>query len=362
MKRFLALLAACMLFALPALGETLSYDGTVAAAGEVAVMTEMAGTVESVNVSAGDRVEAGAALATIRTEKVYATTDGTVTGIFATPGDDLDSAVTLYGAVMYIEPSVRYTISATTDRAYDSVDMKYIHVGETVYLYCYTHDGTHTGTGRVTAVSGSSYTVEVLTGVFAIGESVSIFRNEECTSAYRIGRGTLSRQDPTAVSGTGAMVALHVQDGDTVTAGQLLFESVTGAVTVSEAAEGEEAVPANAITPAASGVVAGVAVSAGDAVEAGAQIATLYPDGDMLLNVEIPESDLASVALGTGVQIEFPWNADGDTLTVGTVESISYVATENDDGSVTFTAGVSFTPDERVRVGMSAVAYIETPN
>lgn len=353
MKRLSACLLAFTLLVTPALGESLMYDGVVAASTQVAAVTPVGGTVQSVSVAAGDSVTAGQTLATFETEKVYATQDGVVGAIFADVGDDLDDVVTRQTAVIYLEPAARYTISATTNRAYDSMETEFIHVGEAVYLSCYTDGGDHTGTGWVTAVSGSSYTVEVLTGDFELGETVSIFRDEEYTTSQRLGRGTLSRKDPVAVTGTGTMVALHVAPGDTVTAGQLLFESLTGD------AAGMRAPGAHVESPS-DGVVASVAISAGDAVEAGAAVVTLYPEGSLVAEVEIPQSDLDKIAVGSVMQLEFPWNETGDELVQGQVTAISRVPTETETGEVTYTATVSFEAGENVRVGMSVTGVVET--
>lgn len=100
---------------------------------------------------------------------------------------------------------------------------------ERVYISC-TADGAHTAEGIITAASGTSYTVETTSGELLMEETVYIYRDEALTASSRLGRGTVSRTAETAVSGTGSIVKLHVQDGETVQRGQLLFETVTGSL------------------------------------------------------------------------------------------------------------------------------------
>ena len=95
--------------------------------------------------------------------------------MFGQPGDAAETVALRYGAVMYTEEACVYTISASTDNAYNAAANKFIRTGEEVYLSCYS-DAKHTGTGIVTSVSGTDFTVEARSGTFLIGESVNVFR------------------------------------------------------------------------------------------------------------------------------------------------------------------------------------------
>ena len=74
----------------------------------------------------------------------------------------------------------------------------------------------------------ADYNVNVLSGDFLLGETISIFRGESTASADRIGRGEINRKNPTAVTGSGSIVSIAVQNGDTVKKGDLLFETLDG--------------------------------------------------------------------------------------------------------------------------------------
>lgn len=84
-----------------------------------------------VRVRVGDSVKIGDPIATVETAKTYASTDGTVSGVFAHEGDSADGVKTQYGALVYIEPINRFTLACSTEKGYNSSENRYIHIGET---------------------------------------------------------------------------------------------------------------------------------------------------------------------------------------------------------------------------------------
>lgn len=358
------------------------FDGTVVSGVSRAVTTAVGGTVDSVAVRAGQKVEAGDVLASLATEKVYATRAGTVSAVFGAPGDSVDEVAERYGAVMYIEPDAgRYTISADTSSAYSSSDNLYIHLGEAVWLKCYS-DGSHTGVGFVSGVSGDSYTVEVTEGEFKVGETVTVFRSADYTSASRLGRGTCARADDVAVGGSGsgsasggasaggssaaAIVAVHVAAGDAVQKGDLLYETLSGAYDAYYCTGSD-------IVASASGILSELSCSVGDSVNGGARVATIEPVGDLQLQIDVSEADLPFIHEGDKVTIRFNWD-DGETAYEGSVFSISYASgsqqadqtsggaagatSGTSSGEAVYAAYVSFTPDGNIRLGMTATVAV----
>lgn len=356
-KRILTGALACALLAPCALAETISFTGTVAAKTTSEVYAPIGGTVESVQAVAGQQVRAGDVLATLATTRVYAPEDGVVTGLFAQPGDSAEAVSQRYGAVMYIEGASVYTISASTDNAYNTTENKFVHVGESVCLSCYS-DGSHSGVGVITAIEGTSYTVEVTSGEFLIGETVNVYRGESATTAARIGRGTLGRINPTAVSASGSIVSIAVQDGDAVQKGDLLFETLEGSFDGCY-------MSGNEIRAAADGVVSQINLSQGGKVEKGSVAAVLYPEGAMRIQAQIAEANLGLIHVGDPVEIELNWNSDAEVRYTGVVSMISAIA-DSSSGSgsgdgmdssddVTYTVYIDFTPDADTRYGMTAV-------
>ena len=348
---------ACALLAPGALAETISFTGTVAAKTTSEIYAPIGGTVESVQAVAGQQVRAGDVLATLATTSVYAPEDGVITGLFAQAGDSAETVAQRYGAVLYIEGASVYTISASTENAYNSTENKFVHVGESVYLSCYS-DGSHSGTGVITAIEGTSYTVEVTSGEFLIGETVNVYRGETATSTARIGRGTLGRRNPTAVSASGSIVSIAVQDGDVVQKGDLLFETLEGSF------DGYY-MSGNEILATGDGVVSQINLTQGGRLEKGSVAAVLYPEGAMQIQAQIAEANLGLIHVGDPVEIELNWNSDAEVRYTGVISMISAIADSSasggsgesmsSSGDVTYTVYIDFTPDADTRYGMTAV-------
>lgn len=344
MKRFLCLFLALMLPAL-ALAST-TFDGTVMAGDAVSITAPFGGTVSNFPLRQGSRIQLGDAVATIQTTKVYASADGVIAGVFAQEGDSVDNVVSRYGAVMYIVPQNRYSVTADIEKAYNSSETKYVHIGETVYMTC-TSDGAHTATGLVTAASGTSYTVESTSGELMLGEMVYLYRSADRTAKSRIGRGSVSRTKEISVSGSGSILKLHVKDGDTVSRGDLLFETVTGSLDGLYAA-------GNDILSAVSGVVATVNTSVGSNVNKGDTLLTVYTMDTLQVEISVNEYDLPAIAEGDAVALTFNNDESKSMQTMGTVEMISHLSSGT-GSEASYPAYISFMPDEEVRIGMTVV-------
>jgi len=350
MKRVMAIAFTLMLLlAGTAAADTLSLNGKVEAGEEVPVYAPIGGTVEEVSAEAGMNVEQGAALYSYKTEKIYASEDGTVTGVFVQAGDDAEKVTEIYGADLYIEGTMRYTISASTSKAYSSAETTFIHAGETVYVVC-RNDSKRKGTGIVTAVDGANYTVLVADGNFIVNDSVSIYRDEAMTDKQRVGRGTASRLSPTAVNGTGAVVNVAVKDGDTVKRGDLLMETLTGTFDAYD-------MTGTTVTAEEAGVITSITAEAGTAVTKGDVVAKIAPISSMRVAVSLAEEDRNSLKAGDKVTVEL--ESDDSKTYEGTVRYIAETPEEGED-KVTYKAIIDFTPDENVTFGMSVVVTAKT--
>ena len=328
------------------------FEGSVVCPEAVPVVSPFGALVESVSVSAGDRVEKGDCVAAMNTVKVYAPCEGTVSGVFGTEGDSTEGISERYGAVMYVEPLRKYTITASTEKAYNASENKFVHIGEEVWLCC-TADGTHQGRGVVTGFGDdvSKYTVEVFAGEFSMEETVDICRSSDYSAKSRIGRGTVSATKPVAVKGTGSIVKLHVANGDYVEKGELLFETVSGDL------DGMYS-PGSDIIADCGGIVASVAALPGTSVEKYGAVVTIYPDELLEVQVPVAESELGMIAVGDAVKIEFTWDITGETVFDGEVTGISYINSA-ESGEPVYTASIAFTPDDTVRMGMTVLVYTQ---
>lgn len=351
-RRITALILALALLCGAAVAEyALSYDGTVIAGETISVNAPFGGKVSGMTVRKGSLVTKGTALAEISTKLNYAPLEGTVTGVYAAEGDDLAGITTRYGAVMYIEPTNRYSINASTEKAYNASENKYIHLGERVYLSC-TADGTHKGTGMVSGLTDTGYTVEVTGGEFYMEETVGIYRQADYAATSRIGRGEVTRTKPVAVSAEGSLLKLHVKNGDFVERGELLFETVDGVLDGSFAVNGK-------LTAPAGGVIASVEAANGASVAKGDCVVKLYPTDSLLIEVNVPEEDLHELFEGEKASIEFRWDINETAIKTGRVESISYLSeSEGSSGKTMFKMYISFEADAMVRIGMNATVYL----
>lgn len=362
------------------------FDGEVVASETQVISVPCSGQLESIEVQEGQWVSEGEAVAEMKVNKVFATTDGTVRGIFYQVGDSLESGASTSsqtasgaenadsadglqsaeGAVMYIAPVSRYTVNATIDDAYNRAANKYVRIGETVYMKC-VKDGSHRAVGTIVAVDGSGYTVETTGGELYMEETVYIYRDSDYSSSSRIGSGTVTRTQEVAVQGTGTLLKLYVEDGEEVERGQLLFETIEGS------SEGQTSSTVYAHT---SGAVASIEAQAGDSVQQGSALVKLYPASGYQIKISVPEDMLSEISEGDQVEIRFNWDEDESKVYSGTVESISYVSesqTEEQSNTgqngttsqtqtsseASYSAYIQFEADESVRLGMSVLVTVE---
>ncbi len=345
-KKMMALtLALCLGLGIAA-ADTVSFSGTVEASDTWQVYAPIGGTAEEVPVTAGDVVGADTVIARVKTTKVYASQNGTITAVYGQPGDSAESVASLYGAVMYLEGETVYTISASTEKAYDQKENYVVHSGEQVYVVSRNHT-TDTGEGVITSVTENGYTVRVTSGSFYVGDTLDIFREKTGSASSRIGRGTVARVAPVAVSGSGSIVSCAVAAGDVVEKGQLLFETVNGSF------DGNEKIGTE-ITAGAEGILSSLSVEKGGNINENSVVAVIYPKNTMRVAVNVPELDLKEIQVGQKVIVELDWNQDDGVTYDGTVEMISSLGTSGSE-SPTYKAYVSFVPDEYTRYGMSAL-------
>lgn len=338
----------CLMLCLPLLlGAALAeeqFDGQVVAGEAVSVTAPFGGTVKSIGLKQGAQVAVNDALLTLSATRVLAPEDGTIRGVFAGEGDSAADTV------MYLAPVSRYTVSASVSKAYDAEDTKFVILGETVYIRC-SKDGSHQARGVITAVKGSSYTVQTTAGELYMEETVNIYRTADYAADQCIGTGTVTRTEALAISGQGSILSMYVQDGDTVERGQLLFETVEG--TLSGQSWTDSTVRADV-----SGVVAEVLVKAGQQVSAGDVLMTVYQPEGFQIRMSVPEDMLSGVRAGDEALIYFNWNEDKTAPYAGVVREISYVSEETAGSEPAYSMYVDFRADETVRLGMNVTVVL----
>ena len=334
---------------LPALGlaeNALELEGSLEAARTVTLFAPYSGVVSGVTLRPGDALAQGDALLSIATVKTYADFDGVVTGVFAEPGDSAASVQGRYGALLYIERDVLYTANCSISGAASDNENRIIHVGEKVYLRS-SQNSSREGEGIVTGVQGSSYTLEITDpGALRYNDRIEVFRDKRYRSDDCIGSGSVSRIDPVPVTAEGHVLAMHVQDGQRVSRGDLLFETVPDALEDMRGGDSTLAMPEN-------GTLISVAAQDGARVSKDEALLVYCPQGAIELVCAADEDDLGAVSVGNTVSVTL--DAYPDKVLAGTVTAISGVGTVS-GGRVTFDVRIALEANDLARIGMSATA------
>ena len=349
MKKFLALLLLLTMLSTCALADTALTDcaianGNVTATTFVDVTAPYSGTLASFDLSVGDRIAAGDALFSLLTTTVYAPEAGTVKALFAREGEDASAVTARYGAVAVLEPEQDKRINATTNGAYNKEANRILHVGETLYFRSGKGDQEE-GSGRVIAVSGSSYVLDILEGEFDLNENLSLYRDDGYAAKDCVGKGVVARRDPVAIQGQGRVASILVAEGDQVAAGQPLM-------TLMAADADADAQPD--VTAPESGVIASVAVSAGQQVWKGQVLARIYLTEEIEVVAEVDEMDLNGLQAGDSLSITL--DTDESAIITGKVTEISALGVTRQNAAY-YTVHVSI-PAGSAALGASASVYI----
>ena len=334
----------------PALAADLTHSptatGVVRSAHTQDVLAPFSGTLLPFDWETGDAVHAGDVLLEMDTTPVYAPFSGTLSVLFAAAGDDAQSVSARYGCIAAIEPENPYLLNATTQGAYDDPDNKYIHIGEKLYFKATSTERVK-GEGRVIAVNGNAYQVEVTAGDLEIGESVTLYRDPLYDRESVVGRGTCAAADPVPVQASGRVLAVHVKEGDPVNAGDLLFDTV--------GADAAPTLSSAQFTAPFDGAISAVNVISGQQAAKGQVLMTLADTSDLEVTCEVDEIDLSALRTGDVLSIVFDFAAD--TVYQGTITDISSVgAVKQNAAYYTVTLSIGDVPG--LRLGMSATVYL----
>ena len=337
---FCAVVLALTLSCAAALGATA--NATIVAPDTVKVTAPFSGTLLPFDLMQGDAVRAGDVLFAMDTTPVYAPADGRVTAVFAEPGDDASGVMGRYGALAVIEPVDVYYLAASTQQAYDKKANRILHAGETLYLKC----GSEKGTGRVTAVSGKEYVVEILTGNFDVDDTVRCFRGSSMNSDEETGRGKVVRYADATVAGQGRVAAVHVKAGDSVKTGDLLFELVDA-----QCARGASLT----VNAPCTGAVTLLGTTSGAQVYRGQLLCEIADLSALELSAQVDELDLTRVRVGD--VLTYTLDAyEGETFS-GTVTQIRPLGTARQNATY-FDVRITLPTGKTLLPGMNATVTL----
>ena len=94
--------------------------------------------------------------------------------------------------------------------------------------------------------------------------------------------------------------------------------------------------------------------SVGATVNKGDTLLTVYPRENLQVEISVNEYDLAEIAQGDTVQLNFTWDEDAAETVTGTVDMISHVSS-SESGEAVYKAYVSFDPPDQTRLGMTVM-------
>ncbi|MBP3428133.1 MAG: HlyD family efflux transporter periplasmic adaptor subunit [Clostridia bacterium] len=301
------------------------------------------GTLLPFDLTVGDTVAADEVVLEMDTIPVYAAQSGTAAAVFAAVGDDASGVMARTGALAVIEPEHPLYVAANTRDAHDDDENRYLHAGETLYL----KSGNEEGEGRVLSVSGDNYIVEILSGEYDPGDTVRCFRDADHDYDSETGRGKATRFDDYAVAGMGRVAAVHVQPGDKVNVGDLLFEMVDAQCPVGA--------PLTLAAPA-TGAVSALYTASGAQVYRGQLLMEIMDLTQLELSVQLDEIDLPSVRVGN--TLAYTLDAyPGETFS-GTVTAIRPIGAQRQNAAyydvrLTLPEGVQLYP------GMNATVTVD---
>ena len=306
------------------------------------------------SLKAGDAVKTGDAMFTLSTTKVYAPFDGTVHGVQAQPGDEAATVSDRFGALLYMEPTGKYTVSATTANAYKSDsnnnENRYLNEGETVYLRS-SDDNDRTGVGVITTVDGRNFTVEVKEGNLNVEDTVSVYRDMKYTNAGHIASyAKVQRAASSAIKAEGSVLKCLVTEGQNVKRGDLLLETVTGTL------DGLKGV-SDTITAPEEGTIVSVTKASGAAINQNDVLATYYTQDDLWIQFTVDESDLDTIVAGMKAKVTFDALTTRDALE-GSVVSVASIPGET-GGSSKYMAYVKVSDTATLRDGMTVSVYLQ---
>ncbi|MBE5779409.1 MAG: HlyD family efflux transporter periplasmic adaptor subunit [Clostridiales bacterium] len=345
MKRSFAVILAfmMMLTSFPVLADQPATASGVVRSGNILQITApFSGVLTPFDWNYGDTVAAGDVLFEMMTQKVYAPSDGVMQAVFVEEGDLCEDSLLLYGSVGTMTRENAQFITADTKDAYDDDGTPVVHAGEAVYIR-QSNDEDNKGKGRIIAAEGASYTVELTSGLFDDGEKVDIFSDENMGTKTKLGTGIVTRQPDLPINASGRVLKVYVQQGEKVTKGQLLFETVSP--------DADPAITSAQITAPVGGALEISYLVPGQQVYKGQLLCTVHDLSQPEVVVRVDEVDLDKIALGDSLNLVFDRYPDKTVTGVVTEISSLGVAQQNAvyyDVVLTFSAGFDVVPGMNV--------------
>ncbi len=316
-------------------------NGTVQAVSFEDVTAPCSGTLLSFDLDQGDVVEAGTPLFELMTIEIHAPEDGTVGYLFAAEGDNADSVMASYGAVLALQPSVAQRLHCTYQDAANYEENKHLHVGDVLYF----KSGDEKGSGTVIFVSDDSYEVEITSGTFKKGKIVDLYKDPQYGSHDKVGKGKVYYRDDITVAAAGRIAEILVSPGDSVKKGDVLIRTLP-----QDAGPGVSPV----INASSGGVIDLISVNPGQQIWKGQLLCRVWHTEELEVVAQVDEMDLGGLRVGDRIPVTV--DTDETRVLTGTVTEISALGVTRQNAAY-YTVHVKVA-ESNLMLGQSASLYL----
>ena len=325
--------------------------GMVMPAETMDVFAPIGGQVQAFDIAAGDTADAESLLITIRPLQVFSPASGVIRLVKGEVGDQASGVIQQYGALCYIERTDVMWVRATTSTAYNKPKNRSITLGETLRVYDGDSNDPLDAMGIVVMVDNTGYVVEIPANIFELEDKVRLYRGEGDTynSKDKVGEGKVERVPLISVSAQGVIACVHVQEGQTVSKGDLLFTMDDATALHNEPEDGT-------ITAPGSGMVTAIYVQDGQQVRQDQLMMTLQSTDALELVVDVDEMDILSVHEGMMMQVRVDALGEEVMITAIVKEISPLGVTVLDTTKYPVTLSIQSIP-EGLLPGMHATAY-----
>lgn len=369
------------------LKKSITASGTLSAQSSTAETAELALTLGTVYIEAGQTVAEGDPVAEVdksalsdtiltlqselsdldtslaqeaaakeNTATVKSQVAGRVKKVLAAKGDNVSDVIGNEGGLLLLSTDGRMKINCKLDTpsSLDQGDSVTVKIGSSSY----------TGLVGSVAADGASCTVTLADNGPKLEAKAVIYQN-----GNRMGEGVLEINQPYYVPADGGIVSkVYVSLNQKITTSTSLFYlksiAVSDTYTAQLAQRSEKLAllyEAKAIGDSGvllaknAGIVSEVSVTAGQVIEDGTQLYTLLKGGATKLVVNVDELDIGSIKEGQTATVAV--DAFSDNTYQATVEGYSKVGT-NSNGVTTYSVTLAMEEDDALLVGMNATANI----
>ena len=201
------------------------------------------------------------------------------------------------------------------------------------------------GTGRVIAVNGSEYTVEILSGEAGLGKMLTLYRKNTFENRDNVGRGKVVRRNPISIVGTGRVAQINIRPGQRVAAGEAIL-TLMG----QDADQGARP----EIKTASPGVISRVMVTPGQQVWKGQMLARIEQTEQIEVIAQVDEIYLEDIKVGDMLPVTLDMKEE--IVMQGTVTEISGLGAARQNAAY-FDVHLSI-PERNVPLGASASVYL----